>query len=166
MAVAVAPSAPISVRSKMPFIRSALALMALGCAEPAAMTDLPVDSEVSAAVVATSSFSIRSDGTVYVRLARPSADAAEPIHAFMRRMFASADAAGARRLVVDLKGVVGSDARLVVPLIRGIVMRERFARSGGLYVVTGEESFAPSQTAATLLREYANPVFVSSYPAR
>lgn len=166
MALAVAPSAAVSVRLKMPFIRSTLALLALGCADPAAMTDLPVDSEAPAAVIATSSFSVRSDGTVYVRLVRPSADDAEPIHAFMRRMFASADAAGSRRLVVDLRGVVGSDARLVVPMIRGIVMRERFAHGGGLYVVTGEESFAPSQTAATLLREYANPVFVSSPPAR
>lgn len=154
----------------MPLIRSALALLALGCSDPTAVgmdyaADAPVT--VSAERSAKSSFSITgAAGTVYVRLVRPGPGGAEPVHAFMRRMFAAADSARARHLVIDLRGVSGTDARLVVPLIRGIVTRERFARTGGLYVVVGEESFSPAQAAATLLQRYANPLFVADPPAR
>jgi hypothetical protein len=81
-------------------------------------------------------------------------------------MFASADSAGSRRMVIDLRGVTGGDARMLVPLIRGIVSRDRFARSGGLYVVVGEQSYSPSQSAATLLGRYAQPLFVSELPTR
>jgi hypothetical protein len=112
-----------------------------------------------------SSFSINGNGTVYVRLAAPTHRDAEAPHEFLRRMFAGADAAGARRLVIDLRGVVGSDARLAVPLVHGIVTRDRFARDGGLIVVTGAGSFSPLQTTAPLLQRYAAPRFVSENPA-
>jgi hypothetical protein len=79
-------------------------------------------------------------------------------------MVESADSAGAQRLVVDLRSVSGSDARLLVPLIRSIVTRDRFAREGGLYVVVGPNSFSARQNAATLLRRYAHPIFVERPP--
>jgi hypothetical protein len=78
-------------------------------------------------------------------------------------MLESADSAAAQRLVVDLRSVAGSDARLLVPLIRGILTRDRFMRGGGLYVVVGPNSFSPTQNAATLLRQYANPIFVDQF---
>lgn len=146
-------------------IRAALALAALACAEPTAIAADPAN----AAVInsgASSSFSINTaTGTVYVRLAAPRSGDAEAPHEFMRRMFASADAAGARRLVVDLRGVNGTDARLAAPLVHGIVTRGRFARAGGLIVVTGSNTFSARQATATLLTEYAAPRFVSDYPA-
>jgi hypothetical protein len=149
----------------MSLIRSTLALVAIACTEPTAVSHdatMPVARQEAAAA---SSYSIGGAGqTVYVRLASPR-ETVEPAHAFMRRMFASADSAGARRMVIDLRGVTGGDARIIVPLIRGIVTRERFARSGGLYVVVGEQSFAPSQSAATLLSRFAQPRFVSDVPA-
>jgi hypothetical protein len=143
-------------------------VVALACADPTAVTESTA-TEVAVAPASgtlTSSFSIGADRTVYVRLARPRSGAAESVNTFMRRMFASADSAGAERLAVDLRGVTGSDARLVVPLIRGILTRPRFARSGGLYVIVGDQSFAPSQSAATLLRRYAKPIFAADFPAR
>jgi hypothetical protein len=147
----------------MSLIRSTLALVAIACTEPTAVSHdatMPVAQEAAAA----SSYSIGGAGrTVYVRLASPR-ETVEPAHAFMRRMFASADSAGARRMVIDLRGVTGGDARIIVPLIRGIVTRDQFARSGGLYVVVGEQSFAPSQSAATLLSRFAQPRFVSDVP--
>ena len=155
----------------MPVIRSALAVMLFGCADP---TAVPIDyaaeappSVAAAERSATSSFSISGrDGTMYVRFVRSRADWGEPIRGFVRKMFTAADSAGARRLVIDLRGVNGSDARLVVPLIRGIVTRERFARTGGLYVVVSDDSFSPAQSTATLLQRYARPLFVGEPPAR
>jgi hypothetical protein len=54
--------------------------------------------------------------------------------------------------------------RLAVPLVKGVVTRDRFAQGGGLYVVVGPDSFAPTQNAATLLQRYANPTFVDELP--
>jgi hypothetical protein len=84
----------------------------------------------------------------------------EPIHAFLRRMFESADSSNAQRLVLDLRSLAGSDARLVTPLVGGILKRDRFIRDGGLYVVTGSHTFSPAQNAAALLQQYAHPIFV------
>jgi hypothetical protein len=75
-------------------------------------------------------------------------------------MFASADSAGATKLVVDLSAVKGGDAFLVVPLVKGVLARERFARPGGLVVIVGAESFSQAQSAASILERYANPVFL------
>jgi hypothetical protein len=62
--------------------------------------------------------------------------------------------------VLDLRSITGGDARLLVPLVKGVVMRDRFMRGGGLYLVVGPNSFAPAQNAATLLQQYAKPIFV------
>jgi hypothetical protein len=102
--------------------------------------------------------------TVYVKLAQIRGESDEPVYAFVRRMFASADSADARRLVIDLRSISGSDARLAVPLVRGIVTRDRFTQGGGLYVVVGPDSFTRTQTAATLLQRYANPILVHKTP--
>jgi len=79
-------------------------------------------------------------------------------------MIESADSADARRLVIDVRSITTGDARLLVPLIKGIVTHDRFVKSGGLYVVVGPNSFSPTQNAATLLQRYANPIFVREVP--
>lgn len=79
----------------------------------------------------------------------------------MQRVFASADAAGATHLVVDLSATKGGDSFLAVPLVKGILAREQFTRRGGLTVIVGPDSFSPSQNTATLLQRFANPIFVS-----
>jgi hypothetical protein len=79
-------------------------------------------------------------------------------------MVASADWADARRVVIDLRSISGSDERLAVPLVRGVLTRDRFAHGGALYVVVGRDSFAPAQNAATLLQRYANPILVHELP--
>jgi len=107
------------------------------------------------------SFSITpSSGTVRVKFSRVRPSGGESISEFVGRMFASADAAGATRLVVDLSATKGGDAFLVVPLVKGVLQREQFARHGGLIVILGPDSFSPSQNAATVLRRYASPIFV------
>lgn len=148
----------------MTIFRSAVALLALACAEPTAVLNGAGTQSVGRESIVTSSFSISADRTLYVRLASPRPDDAEPVHAFMRRMFASADSAGVKRMVIDLRAVTGGDARLLVPLLRGVVSRQQLARSGGLYVVVGDASFAPGQSAATLLARYAQPRFVKEAP--
>jgi len=141
-----------------------LILTVLACAEPTATSPRPAAVPSSVATRQSNSYSIEAaDRTVYVTLAQVRGEG-EPVNAFMRRMFASADSAGARRLVIDLRSITGSDARLLVPLVKGVVTRERFANRGGLLLVIGSNSFAAGQNAATLLQQYANPILVSDMP--
>jgi hypothetical protein len=111
------------------------------------------------------SFSITpADHTVHVQFTRVRSDGTESVSAFMQRLFASADAAGATRLVVDLRSVRGGDSFLVVPLVKGILARERFSRHGGLVVVVGDANLSPGQSTATVLEQYAQPIFVREPP--
>jgi len=144
-------------------VQLGLILLVLACAEPTVTSPRPA---APAIVVEqrVNSYSIdAADRTVYVTLGRMRGEG-EPIHAFMRRMFASADSAGARRLVIDLRSITGSDARLLVSLVKGVVTRDRFAKAGGLLLVVGANSFAPGQNAATQLQHYANPIVVREMP--
>jgi hypothetical protein len=159
-----AASPSVSVRAIVRTIHLGLLLLTLGCAEPTATLSR---SSATGAVVEQKSNSYvitAADRTVYVRLAQLRGEGVEPVHAFLRRVMSSADSAGAQRLVVDLRWIAGSDARLLVPLIKGVVTRNRFVREGALYVVIGPNSFSPTQNAATLLGHYAHPIFVHRPP--
>jgi len=141
--------------------RLGLILTVLGCADPTASYQLPATSATLEARQQSNSYSFSPiDRTVYVRITSARGGAGEPIRAFMRRMFEGADAAGATRLVLDLRSVSGSDTFLLMPLLKGVIARDRFLGRGGLLVYVGPQSFSPTQNAATLLRRYANPVFV------
>ena len=137
----------------------AIVVAAIACAEPTATVSRPPASP-EVGQWQSNSYSINSaDRTVRVTFAQVRGETGEPIRAFVRRMFESADSADARRLVIDLRSIDGSDARLLAPLIRGIVTRDRFVESGGLYVMVGARNFSPEQNAAKLLEQYANPIF-------
>ncbi len=142
-------------------LRLGLILTALSCADPTAILPRPAAPTIVGQQQQSNSYSINAaDGTVYVTLAQVRGESGERIHAFVQRMFESADSASARRLVIDLRSITGGDARLLVPLIKGVAMRDRFVHGGGLYLVVGPNSFAPAQNAATLLQQYANPIFI------
>ena len=142
-------------------IRIACALFALGCVEPTTVKPTPDAPAVMSQEGPVSTFAIdASQRTIYVRFAGLQDDGREPIHALIRRMFQSADAISANRLIVDLRLVSGADARLIVPLLRGIMARERFLQDGSLYVVVGPDSYSQVQSTATLLGHYAKPIFV------
>jgi hypothetical protein len=150
--------------SILPTIRLGLVLLALGCAEPTATLSRP-ETATTVGEQENNSYSVNAAGrSVYVRLVQLRGEGGEPIHAFLRRVLDTADSAGAQRLVVDLRSITGSDARLLVPLIKGVVTRDRFVRGGGLYVVVGPSSFTPAQNAAALLQRYAHPIFVEKPP--
>jgi hypothetical protein len=144
-------------------VQLGLILAVLACAEPTTTSPRPAAPAIVAEQRANAYSINAADRTIYVKLAEVRGER-EPIHAFMRRMFASADSAGARRLVIDLRSLTGSDARLLVSLVKGVVTRERFAKRGGLLLVVGTNSFAPGQNTVTQLQHYANPIVVREMP--
>lgn len=135
----------------------ALILMVLGCAEPTATSPRPAGPTTAGQQQSNSYYINAADRAVYVTLTQLRGEG-EPVHAFLRRMFDSADSARASRLVIDLRSINTGDARLLVPLIKGVVTRDRFVRRGALLLIVGANSFSPAQNAATLLQQYANPV--------
>ncbi|MDP9204624.1 MAG: hypothetical protein M3P12_04085 [Gemmatimonadota bacterium] len=148
------------MRSITSRVRLALLLPALSCVDPTALVSRPSVPPDFGQHQQQNSYSINAaDRTVYLTLVQVRGETGEPIRAFVQRMFKTADSVNARRLVIDLRSVTGGDARLLAPLIRGVVTRERFVQVGGLYVVVGPRSFSPGQNAATLLQQYANPIF-------
>jgi hypothetical protein len=136
-----------------------MVLTVLGCADPTATYELPATSPTFETRQQSNSFTA-IDRTVYVRITSVRENGGEPIRVFMRRMFESADAVGATRLILDLRSVSGSDSFMLVPLLKGVMARDRFLGRGGLLVHVGPQSFSPTQNAATLLRRYASPLFV------
>lgn len=140
-------------------VRLGLILTVLSCAEPTAM----YQRSAAPAIVEQpqNSYAIDAvDQTVHVKFAASRNEGGERVHAFIRRMFESADSAGATRLVVDVRSVSGSDTFVLVPLLKGVIARDRFRGRGGLFVIVGDDSFSPRQNAATLLQKYANPILV------
>lgn len=138
-----------------------LILGALSCSEPTANTQRSAIAIVPAQQRQSYFYSINPvDRTVYVAFTSLRRENGERIPAFMRRMFASADSAGAERLVIDVSSLTGSDARLLVPLIKGVATRDHFRHVGALYVIVGPNSYSPWQNAAALLQQYANPIVV------
>jgi hypothetical protein len=148
------------MKSIMNRARIALTMVSLGCADPTATLSRPGTLPAVDLEQQDNSYSINPvDGTVRVTIVRVRGETGEPIHAFLRRMFESVDSVGARRMVLDVRSINGSDARLVTPLVAGILKRDQFLGDGGLCVMTGSQSFSPAQNAATLLQQYAHPIF-------
>ena len=148
-------------------IRACLAVLAFACAEPTITAPAPATPAVRGEGEPSrkNSYSINAaENTIFVKIVQVRGESGEPIHAFIRKMFVSADSARAERLVIDLRSISGSDIRLTVPLIKGVATRQRFAQRGGLFVVVGDESFSQSQSTATLLQRYANPIFIPQPP--
>ena len=149
------------MKSIMSWAWIALIVVSLGCADPTATLSRPAAVPAVGSQRHDNSYSINSaDRTVTVTVVSVRGETGEPVRAFLQRMFESADSADARRMVLDLRSVTGSDARLLTPLVGGILKRDEFLRDGGVYVVTGSQSFSPAQNAATLLQYYAHPIFV------
>ena len=148
-------------------ITPCLAVLALACAEPTLTAPAPATPALRGEGEPSrknSYYIDAAESTIFVKIVQVRGESGESIHAFIRKMFASADSARADRLVIDLRSISGSDIRLTVPLIKGVATRQRFAQLGGLFVVLGDESFSPSQSTATLLQRYANPIFVRQPP--
>jgi len=85
-------------------IQLGLIFVALSCAEPTSVSLAPPAAPALEGQRQTNSYTINdASHTVYVRLAQIRGESGEPVYAFVRRMFASADSADATRLVIDLR---------------------------------------------------------------
>jgi len=148
------------VRYNAMLIAPALALV-LACSTDSTTAPFPRQESAAIRSEANYSFTVTPENrTVHVQFERVRSTGSESVSAFMQRVFDSADAAGATRLVLDLSETKGGDAFLAVPLVKGVLARQHLSKRGGLIVVVGPDTFSPGQNTAKLLRQYAQPIFV------
>ncbi|GLI02315.1 TPR end-of-group domain-containing protein [Phytohabitans aurantiacus] len=83
----------------------------------------------------------------------------EPLATFYERLFAAVDEHAAP-LVVDLRWNGGGNTLLAEPLVHHVIRRDRVNRRGGLFVITGRNTFSAAQNTATLLDRHTQAVFV------
>lgn len=96
-------------------------------------------------------------GAIYI-----SCDAMEDLDAFLaftRRCFAAMDNADADRVILDLRRNGGGNNFLPEPL-RKRLLRSRFNKPGGLYVLTSPATFSAAQNPTTRLERDSFAIFV------
>lgn len=86
-------------------------------------------------------------------------DAIGPIAEYFPRVLAFAEQSGAERLVLDIRENSGGNLDLNGPIIRGII-RSRFDRPGGLFVIIGDDTYSAAMHLAVMLERLAHPIFV------
>lgn len=98
--------------------------------------------------------------TVYFQFNAVRDDPDESFADFLQRLFDFVDGANVDRLVVDLRWNGGGNTFLVQPLIHGLIRRPRINRPGGLFVITGRQTFSAAQNTTTFLEEHTHAIFV------
>ena len=98
--------------------------------------------------------------TIYFQFNRTRNATDEPLDRFVDRMFAVFDSSRAERLIVDLRFNYGGNTALVLPLVHGIISRDRLQQRGALFVIVGRGTFSAAQNTATFLQRHASPIFV------
>lgn len=87
-------------------------------------------------------------------------DPAEPLDKFAERLFKAIDESDVKTLVVDTRWNGGGNTFLSGPLVRGIAARAKLATNGGLYIVTGRQTFSACQNFVTDLGRLCQPIYV------
>lgn len=82
-----------------------------------------------------------------------------PIAEFFPRVLAFAERSDADRLVLDIRENSGGNLDLNGPILRGII-RSRFDRPGGLFVLIGNDTYSAAMHLAVTLERLAHPIFV------
>jgi hypothetical protein len=80
--------------------------------------------------------------------------------AFWRRVFALADSAPVRRMVLDIRENGGGNSFFNKQVVRGIVSRPALDRSDRLFVVIGSRTFSAAMNLARDLEQWTNATFV------
>ena len=83
----------------------------------------------------------------------------ETLGDFFSRALATADSAGAKRFVLDLRLNGGGNAFYNRAIVRAL-MRSRFDQPGRLFVITGRRTFSAAQMLISDLEKWTNPIFV------
>ncbi len=84
----------------------------------------------------------------------------ESLAKFTDRLFKAVDDKKVKRLIVDVRWNGGGNTFLSQPIVKGIVSRPAINRNGGLYVITGRNTYSAAQNFTTDLSRSTTAIFV------
>lgn len=84
----------------------------------------------------------------------------ESFNAFVDRLFKFIDDIKIEKLIIDMRWNNGGNALLLPPLITGLVRRDKIDREGKLFVIVGRYTFSAATSAAALIEQNTNAIFV------
>jgi C-terminal processing protease CtpA/Prc len=97
--------------------------------------------------------------TVYLIYGAVGSDEDNPIDAFAAEMFAFIEANEVDRLIIDVRNNGGGDNTFNAPLVHGVIA-SRVNRPGGVYVLTGRQTFSAAQNFANWMERHTQALFV------
>jgi len=102
---------------------------------------------------------LATERAMYVQVNTIQQKPGDSLRTFMSRAIASADSAGARRFILELRLNGGGDGtwnrQIFLPLIKS-----RYDTAGRLFVITGRRTFSAAQMLVTEMQKYTNATFV------
>jgi tetratricopeptide (TPR) repeat protein len=104
-------------------------------------------------------FQLLDGGILYVQINQMANDGNEPLAAFFDRAIREGEAAGVRRLILDLRLNDGGD-HIHLPLVHAIIRHPLFDKRGGLFVLIGPATFSAAETFASALEIHTNAIFI------
>jgi hypothetical protein len=96
---------------------------------------------------------------LYVQINEVGNKDTETLADFSKRLFASAEAGQAEKLILDLRLNRGGNGMLLRPLVTGII-KSRLDQPGKLFALIGRSTWSASQFLLNDLEQYTNVVFV------
>ncbi len=83
----------------------------------------------------------------------------EPIDAFADRLFAFIDEHDVERLIIDVRNNGGGDNTFNAPLVHGVIASD-LNHPGGVYVITGRQTFSAAQNFVNWMERHTQALFV------
>ena len=84
----------------------------------------------------------------------------ESVAKFAARMFKEIDDLKAEKIIVDIRWNGGGNTFLSQPLLQGILERPKLSHNGGIYVITGRNTFSAAQNFTTDISRSCEAIFV------
>lgn len=83
----------------------------------------------------------------------------EPIAAFFKRVFETAETGAVDKLVLDVRSNTGGNNQLNRPIVVGLI-RSRLNERGKLFVITGRRTFSAAQNLVNEIEKYTEAILV------
>lgn len=83
----------------------------------------------------------------------------DPLHEFADRLFAFIDENDVERLIIDVRNNGGGDNTNNAPFVHGVIA-SRLNHPGGIYVITGRQTFSAAQNFVNWMERHTQALFV------
>ena len=87
-------------------------------------------------------------------------DPAEPLDAFLERLFKYIDEEKIEKLIIDMRWNNGGNGRLAYPVLSRLTRAERINQRGNLFLIVGRYTYSAAPIVASVMESYTNAILV------